>query len=238
MRIRSVIFSIGYAALTFVVSIVVIAMFWLLPRQQRSFFYALWCRAVIAWARLSCGIRFEIHGQENIPERPVVIVSNHQSTWETIFLYQLFAPVVPILKRELLKIPFWGWALRLQKPIAIDRSKPRESVRSLLSQGKERIESGMSVLVFPEGTRAEAGTVGKLSRGGAQLATSVEAPVIPVIHNAGDCWPRGSLLKRPGLVTVIIGEPIPTKDRTSREIADDYERWMDDNMQKLGLRRS
>lgn len=235
LRLRAALFSVGYATLTFVISIVVMAIFWLLPARHRSYLYSLWCRLIVLWLRITCGVRYDVQGTENIPEGPVVIVSNHQSTWETIFLYQLFDPVCPILKKELLDIPFWGWALRLQNPIAIDRSKPREAGKSLLTQGAARIKAGLSVLVFPEGTRAPAGRIRKYSRGGVQLAAATATDVIPVLHNAGNHWPAGSLLKTPGTIQVLIGAPIEAKGKTSRELAAECDAWVEANRAKLGL---
>lgn len=237
MFFRNLLFSIGYALLTLVISVIVMTVFWLLPARKRFYLYALWCRAVVEWLRISCGIRYEVRGKENIPEQPGVILSNHQSTWETIFLYQLFLPVVPILKKELLDIPFWGWALRLQKPIAIDRSKPREASRSIARQGAERLRNGMSVVVFPEGTRAAPERVGRFARSGAQLASRSGAPVIPVLHNAGSRWPSGGGTKKPGVITMLIGEPIPTEGKDSRQIMQEYEQWVEQHMAELGLSR-
>lgn len=236
MRLRSLVFSLGYALLTLVISLTVMTVFWGLSARRRFYLYALWCRMVVAWARISCGIRFRLEGAVPDTERtPVVVVANHQSTWETIFLYSLLEPVVPILKKELLDIPFWGWALRLQKPIAIDRSKPREATRSLLSQGRDRLRSGLSVLVFPEGTRSAPGTIGRFSRSGAQLAASTGAPLVPIVHNAGDCWPPGAWVKKPGLIRVIIGEPMLPEDRTSRELFEECETWFEIHRKELGL---
>lgn len=234
-KLRSLLFSIGYAALTFVISLSVILVFWLLPGKHRFYLFALWCRLVIMWLRLTCGIHYHIEGREHIPAQPVIVLSNHQSTWETIFLYQLFTPVCPILKKELLEIPFWGWAFRLQKPIAIDRSKPREAGRSLLTQGALRLREGLSILVFPEGTRSPAGTLGKFSRGGAQLAAATETPVLPVLHNAGEFWPAGDSKKRPGTITLIIGEPISSVGKHPKELAAEFEAWVADNKHRVGL---
>src|SRR5690554_1316094 len=226
-KFRSGLFGLGYAVLTLITSIIVMAIFWLLPTRQRSYLYGLWCRLVIRWLQITSGVRYQIQGLENIPERPVVIISNHQSTWETIFLYQLFDPVCPILKKELLDIPFWGWALRLQEPIAIDRSKPREAGKSLLTQGAARIKKGLSVLVFPEGTRAPIGGIRKYSRGGAQLASATGTDIVPVLHNAGNHWPAHTTLKRPGVIDVIIGPPIAAAGKTSRELVAECDAWVE-----------
>lgn len=235
LKLRAGLFSLGYAIFTLVISLIVMAMFWLLPVRHRSYFYSLWCRLVLHWLRITCGVRYRIHGAEHIPQRPVVIVSNHQSTWETIFLYQLFDPVCPILKKELLDIPFWGWALRLQQPIAIDRSKPREAGKSLLTQGAARIKAGLSVLVFPEGTRAPPHGIRRYSRGGAQLAAATETDMVPVLHNAGRYWPAGTAIKTPGVIDVIIGPPIVAHGKTARELAAECDAWVEANRDKLGL---
>jgi 1-acyl-sn-glycerol-3-phosphate acyltransferase len=234
-KIRSMSFNLGYAFLTFIISTLIIGLFWLLPPRRRYYLYALWCRLVIRWLRFTCGVSYRIRGLENIPDHPVVVFSNHQSTWETIFLYQLFTPVCPILKKELLDIPFWGWAMRLQRPIAIDRSKPREAGKSLLTQGASRINEGLSILVFPEGTRAAAGTLGKFSRGGAQLAVATDTVVLPVLHNAGFYWPAGTTEKNPGAIDVIIGTPITVSGKTAKEVAAEFEAWVEANREAVGI---
>ena len=235
IQVRSVLFSIGYALLTFVISVSVILVFWLLPPLKRFYLYSLWCKLVLWWLRISCGVSYRVEGLENIPAYPVVVMSNHQSAWETIFLYQLFTPACPILKKELLDIPFWGWAMRLQNPIAIDRSKPREAGRSLLTQGAQRIKQGLSILVFPEGTRAAAGTLGKFSRGGAQLAVATSTPVLPVLHNAGQFWPAGTQLKTPGTVLVVIGKPLHPDGKSAKELAAEFEEWVAANKHVVGI---
>ncbi len=235
MRFRSALFSVGYAFLTFIISTLVILLFWMLPPKGRFYLYALWCKLVVWWLRITCGISYEIMGLENIPAKPVIALSNHQSTWETVFLYQLLTPVCPILKKELLSIPFWGWALRLQKPIAIDRSKPREAGKSLLLQGADRLSQGISILVFPEGTRAPAGKLGKFSRGGAQLATATETDILPILHNAGNCWPARQGNKSPGKITVVIGRPIASGGKHSKELAAEFQEWIEENKATVGI---
>ena len=235
MRFRSALFSVGYAFLTFIISTLVMLLFWMLPTKGRFYLYALWCKLVVWWLQVTCGISYEIIGEENIPDKPVIALSNHQSTWETIFLYQLLTPVCPILKKELLSIPFWGWALRLQKPIAIDRSKPREAGKSLLIQGADRLSKGISILVFPEGTRASAGKLGNFSRGGAQLASATETAILPILHNAGNCWPARQKHKSPGKITVVIGKPIPAAGKHSKELAAEFLGWVEENKSSVGI---
>lgn len=198
----------------------------LVPDRTRYLMATLWCSFILNWLRICCGVRYLVIGVENLPAEPVVILSNHQSQWETIMFYKLVFPVAPILKRELMNIPFWGWALRLQKPIAIDRSKPREAGRSLLVQGIDRIKCGYSVIIFPEGTRSKPGTVKRFSRGGARLAVAARAPIVPIAHDAGSCWPPRSLIKYPGLITVTIGAPIATSDKSDAELTATVEAWI------------
>lgn len=227
--LRSLVFYAGYSIATILISLICITVFWFIPLKRRFFIYSLWCKFVLFWLRITCNVRYDIQGLEHIPNRPVVALSTHQSAWETIFLYGALSPVCPILKKELLKIPFWGWAMYLQKPIAIDRSKPREAGRSLLIQGKQRLGDGMSVVIFPEGTRSPAGTIKTFSRGGAKLAVYANAPALPVIHNSGDCWPARTIMKKSGVIRVRFGPVIETEGKTATEVADIYSEWVKQN---------
>jgi 1-acyl-sn-glycerol-3-phosphate acyltransferase len=155
-----------------------------------------------------------------------VIISNHQSSWETLFFYGLVFPVSPILKKELLRIPFWGWALRLVKPISIDRSNKREAGKSLLTQGRARLKEGNWIVLFPEGRRSAPQTVAKFSRSGAKLAISASVSLLPIAHNAGDCWPKGRFTKTPGVITVTIGLPIDTAGADSSDLTNRCETWI------------
>jgi len=228
--LRSLLFYAGYFIATVLTSITCMIMFWFIPLKKRFIVYSLWCRFVLLWLRLTCGVRYKLEGLENIPTHPVVVLSTHQSAWETIYLYYAVSPVCPILKKELLNIPFWGWAMRLQKPIAIDRSKPREAGRSLLTQGRQRLQDGLSVVIFPEGTRSAAGELKPFSRGGAKLAVSAKTPVLPVIHNAGYCWPAHTILKKPGTIHVRFGKLIGVEGKDSTEVTDAFGEWVRDNM--------
>ncbi len=231
--LRSLVFYAGYFVATILISLICMTVFWFIPLKRRFFLYSLWCQFVLFWLRVTCGVRYDIQGLEHIPKTPVVALSTHQSAWETIFLYYQLSPVCPILKKELLKIPFWGWAMRLQKPIAIDRSKPREAGRSLLVQGKARLNDGLSVVIFPEGTRSPVGTIKAFSRGGAKLAVSAKATALPVIHNAGYCWPAHTMMKRPGVIRVRFGPTIDTEGKTASEVAQAYATWVADNQEVI-----
>lgn len=234
LGIRSLIFYLGYYSGTVFLSTCFILLFPVLPPKGRHMFAGIWCGFVLEWLRLCCGVKYVVHGIENLPKTPAVILANHQSSWETILFYKLIFPVSPILKKELTLIPFWGWSLRLLKPIAIDRSKPREAGRSLLTQGVERIQNGNSVIIFPEGSRSKYGSVKRFSRGGAKLAISANTGIIPIAHNAGYCWPAHEFIKKPGIVTVVIGERMELGERDSSELTADVEGWIRKKVCELG----
>jgi len=192
-----------------------------------------WNRVSVSWMRAVCGVQYEIIGAENVPEGPYVVLAKHQSDWETLFLQYYFAPVSTILKRELLRIPFFGWGLASLKPIAIDRSNPREAIKQLKRLGIQRIEEGNNVLVFPEGTRMAFGEAGNYARGGADIACSAGVPVIPVAHNAGNCCPPRSYMKYSGKITVSIGKPIDSKGKTSRELTAEVKDWIENEIANM-----
>lgn len=223
--LRSALFYVGYVLATIFMSFFFILLFPLLPPRKRYAFAAAWCKSILAWLRISCGVRYEIAGADNLLDQPAVYLSNHQSSWETLLFYTLIFPISPILKKELFKIPFWGWALRLVKPIAIDRSKPREAARSLLSQGEQRLKGGNSIIIFPEGTRSEPGTIRKFSRGGASLAVAAGVPIVPIVHNAGYAWPPRQFIKYPGTISVEFGRAIQTNGSSVNELTDSVEQW-------------
>ncbi len=196
-----------------------------------------WWTGVAVWlTRHIVGIHYEVSGQENIPDQPGVILANHQSTWETFFLPRLFRPQTQLIKRELLLVPFFGWAFALAKPIAIDRSKARDSLQQLTRIGGERLKDGMWILVFPEGTRNLPGQPVKFSRGGAALACANGAPIIPLAHNAGEFWPRHGWGKKPGTIKVMIGPAIYPAGADPRSIVaanKQAEAWINSQLQSL-----
>ena len=183
------------------------------------------------WPRFSnwvlyriCKIEVVVEGEENIPKAPFVIVSNHQGQWETFFYQYFFFPMTTLLKKELLFIPVWGWALALLKPIAIDRGNPVFALRKALREGEQRIVKGFSVLNFPEGTRKDPGEIGGYARSGFELAKKMHVPVLPLVHNSGDCWPAHKFLKYPGAIKLIIGSPLEGIE-SSAEAAKSTEEW-------------
>lgn len=193
-----------------------------------------WC-AIIGWmTKVFCGLTYEVEGLEHInPQRPVIFLSNHQSAWETLALRYILPPHSVVIKRELLWFPIWGWSLLTLKSIVINRKNQRTSLRALLEQGTGYLNEGLSVLIFPEGTRTAPGELRKFSIGGAMLAHKSGYPVIPVAHNAGDFWPRYSFFKYPGVIKVKIGPVIESKGRKAADINAEAESWIAQAMKEM-----
>jgi len=230
---RSIAFYIVYGISGMIAGLVSLFL-WLTPFLFRYSVVMLWNHFALWAAKYIAGINYNIIGLENIPKgTPYVVLCKHQSAWETIFTQIYFKPISTILKRELLRIPFFGWGLALLKPVAIDRSKPRDAMRKVHTEGVARIKDGINLLVFPEGTRIPAGKVGNYARGGAEIACVTGAPVLPVAHNAGELWPVSKILKTRGTLTVVIGKPIFTTGRNSKEITDQVKNWIESEIQKM-----
>lgn len=194
----------------------------------------IWISCLLFMLKLLCGLTYQVEGLENIPrDKAAVILSKHQSAWETIALRLIISPQTAVLKKSLLKIPFGGWALSTLKPIAIDRSNQKEALRMLIEQGVSRLEEGLFVLVFPEGTRVAPGKNKKFNAGGAMLAQKSGFPVLPLAHNAGEFWPRNSFLKYPGVIKVKIGPLIDVQDKKTKDIIFEAETWINDAMLEI-----
>jgi 1-acyl-sn-glycerol-3-phosphate acyltransferase len=183
--------------------------------------------------RLLCGLDYSVEGRQHLPEGGAVVLLKHSSTWETVAQILIFPRQSWVLKRELISIPMFGWAVRRLEPIAIDRKSGATAVQQVLSQGKSRLARGLCVMIFPEGTRMPVGQTRRYGLSGALLASAAGKPVVPVAHNAGFFWPRRGWLKRPGTVRVVIGAPIPTAGREPREINDDVQRWIEAQVAQL-----
>jgi 1-acyl-sn-glycerol-3-phosphate acyltransferase len=177
-----------------------------------------WARGVLWMLKLLCGLDYVVEGRERIPPGNHIIMSKHTSAWETVALFLIFPPQVWVLKRELTWIPLMGWGLKRLEPIAIDRGAGHRAVNQVIEQGKERLASGLWVIIFPEGTRVAVGETRKYGVSGALLATETGNLVVPVSHNAGTFWPRRGIIKKPGTVRVVIGEPISATGKTPREL--------------------
>jgi len=229
---RSIAFALALVLVTPPYALVAMATC-VLPRMLRYRIISGWSRLVIWLSRSILGIDWRIEGFEHLPARPAVILAKHQSAWETMAFQMIFPPQVHVLKRELLWIPFFGWGLALMSPIAINRGRGVAALRSIARRGRERLEQGFWVVVFPEGTRVAPGERRDYQIGGAWLAAESGAPVVPVAHNAGLFWPRNAFLKRSGTVTVRIGPAIDAANRDPKTITRIAETWIEEQQRML-----
>jgi 1-acyl-sn-glycerol-3-phosphate acyltransferase len=206
-----------------------------LPFGVRYSLTTMWNRFAIFWLAVTCGVRHRVTGMENVPTDggPMIIFCKHQSAFETILLPPMFPPQVLVFKRELLWIPFFGWGLASMQPIVLDRSARHQALRTLITEGKERLGRGLWITLFPEGTRVAPGLKGRYNAGGALLAAETGVPVLPIAHNAGVFWPRNSFAKNPGTIDIVIGNVIPTAGRDAREILADAENWIESTTNAL-----
>jgi 1-acyl-sn-glycerol-3-phosphate acyltransferase len=204
------------------------------PYNQRYWVTARWNVMVIWLAKVICGLRYQVLGAENLPDEPVILLSKHQSAWETVFyLMSMPRPLVFVFKKELHYIPFFGWGLALLRMIPIDRSKGKDAFAQVVTQGRKRLANGQWIIMFPEGTRIPVGQKGYYKGGGARLAVETHVPVVPIALNSGNCWPKNSFIKRPGLITVSIGKPISSAGKTAPELMQEVESWIEDEMHKI-----
>ncbi len=198
-----------------------------LPPLSRYRIISGWAHLMLFLLRIICGIHYRVLGAEHIPKTPSIVLSKHQSAWETLAFQQIFPPQVWVLKKELLRIPFFGWGLAMTSPIAIDRGSGKAALKQIVKQGKDRLQQGFWIVIFPEGTRIAPGEKGKYGIGGAWLATHADAPVVPVAHNAGEFWSKDAFVKLPGTITVSIGAPIDSTGMEPGELNTRVEAWIE-----------
>lgn len=205
-----------------------------LPYKSRYYITSRWNVFMIWLAKALCGIRYQVRGMENLPDQPVILLCKHQSAWETIFLLcKMPRPLIFVLKKELLYLPFFGWALALLRMIPIDRSSGRDAFAQVVVHGRKRLADGQWVIMFPEGTRTAVGGQGKYKGGGARLAVETDTVVVPIACNSGECWPKNSFSKKPGLITVSIGPPISPQGKSAGELMQLVENWIESEMRVI-----
>lgn len=234
VAVRSVVFYLFFFFSTAVFALLVLLV-WPLPLAVREAVARTWCRFVLVLLRIVCGVRYRVEGFGNLPPGPAVILSKHQSTWETI----AYRPIFPmqlswVIKKSLFRIPFYGWALKALEEIGIDREAGREALRQIERHGLEHLQACRWVVIFPEGTRTRPGESGKYAQGGARLACAGAVPVVPVAVDSGHCWPADGWRKHPGTITVSIGPPIETAGRGPAEVTRLVRDWIEARMQALG----
>ena len=196
-----------------------------------------WLRLAVRSGELMLGIRNRISGFENLPvgtTAPAILLLKHQSTWETFCMPTLMPhPLAYVFKKELLYVPFFGWAMAKMDMIHIDRSKRAQAFNKVVQQGQRMLDQGTWVIMFPEGTRIPRGEQGAYKTGGTRLAVATGAPVIPIAVTSAKCWPRKALIKRPGVVDFSIGKPIPSQGREADELMREVEAWIEAEMRRL-----
>jgi len=235
LKLRAFLFALGFYPVTILYSIPCILIGPFLPFRQRFAFFTGINYFYIYWLKWVCGVDTRIQGREHLPSSGAfVVLGNHQSEWETLYFQILVRPQVVVLKKELLKIPFFGWALGLLKPIALDRSQRRGALKQLLEQGAARLNEGIPIVMFPQGTRVKVGEEGKFNKGGAMLAVKAGVPIVPIVHNAGLLWPGKSFVKYPGVIDVHIGPAVATEGRSIEEVHAEVTQWMLERMKLLG----
>jgi 1-acyl-sn-glycerol-3-phosphate acyltransferase len=230
--LRSIIFLAGGLLITAVFGVFVPlgGIFGLRPAAWVASTYT---QVMLAWVEWTCGISYEVRGWENVPKDPAIIMSKHQSAWETLFMEAKFPPQCWIVKKELLWLPFVGWSLMAIRAIAIDRSSGQSAREQIVEKGARRIKEGMWVSIFPEGTRIPPGKAGRYGIGGALLATRTGTPILPIAHNAGEFWGRYSFRKHAGVVKVVIGPLIATQGRDAISVNREVQQWIEGQMRVI-----
>ena len=229
---RALIFYAGLGISTLLVAPVSLLIY-PVPFQYRYAFITFWTRFNLWWLRITCNLRHEVTGRENIPDGPAIIMCKHQSAFETLALQIIFPAQTWVLKRELLHIPIYGWALASLDPIAIDRGSAVKSFRQIVDQGCKKLADNIWVVIYPEGTRVAPGQRRKYLPGGGLLAEKSGYPVVPVSHNSGYFWPRNSLIKKPGKIEIVIGPAIQSKGKSATEITSEVENWIEQTANQL-----
>lgn len=196
-----------------------------------------WLKLAVNSGQWILGIRNRITGFENLPTgttAPAVLLVKHQSTWETLVMPAIMPhPLAYVFKRELLHIPFFGWSMARMDMIHIDRKDGSRAFAKVVQQGRRLLSQGNWVIMFPEGTRIPRGEVGQYKSGGTRLAIACGAPVIPIAVTSAKCWPRKAFIKRPGVVDISIGKPIPTEGRKADELMREVQDWIEAEMRRL-----
>ncbi len=227
--LRSLITFLGFIIIGVVIT--PIMLLFSLPFWGRPFhaIVRVWCKMNLGWLRIAAGVKYRVLGEENLQhleKKPHLLLSNHQSTFETYLYSILLPPHSFVLKKQLLYIPFFGWGLAKTKPISIDREAGRAALKKMVSQAQERFQIDRSVIIFPEGTRANPDQKVPYKKGAFIVAKELNAPILPLAINSGRAWPKGSFLKYPGTITLTIGKPIMTEGRKIGEIATETETWI------------
>lgn len=204
-----------------------------LPHHVRRRSVVPWVNFTIWLVKHLLGIPYRLIGAENIPAHAAIVLAKHQSAWETLMLQEVFKDTVFVWRKEIKYLPFFGWALASIPMIETDRNASRSSLKRLVDQGRDRLDNGYTVIIFPEGTRSRPGSKNRYKIGGAHLAVETGTPVVPVALNSGEFWGRNALFKKCGIVTVSVGPAIDPQGLGASEITDRAEAWIEAEMRRI-----
>jgi len=226
---RSLLFYFCYAPLTIFFGTLSLLLL-LLPTKFGQSVIVYWNASALFLLRWCCNIQYEVTGFTKALDSPCIIIANHQSPWETLFLQWYFRPISAVLKKQLLSIPFFGWGLKVTQPIAIDRDNPIQAIKQIKSDGVARLQAGNHMLIFPEGTRMSPSELGSYKRSSADIAKLAGVPLVPIAHNGGEHWLNKRILKRPGIIQVVIGEPINIGDKNTKILMQEIKIWTQEQL--------
>ncbi|MDQ2069796.1 lysophospholipid acyltransferase family protein [Natronospira bacteriovora] len=218
----------------------VAALFLVLPfgYRARLGIASSWARTNLWVLKHVCRLDYSVEWRGQLPEQPCVIYMKHESTWETLAQMAVFRVQQSwVLKREILRIPVFGWGMFFMRPIAIDRRGGRRAVEQLVSQGQEKFAEGNYVMIFPEGHRMKPGKTRRYGMGGALLAREAGVPIVPMVHNAGDFWARVQFGKRPGTIQVVVGDAIWPGERSPQALNAEVQLWMERELRRISPNR-
>ena len=230
--IGSIIFNAFFYLSLIPITTIIISLYFFISTKHLQSLGAVWIKVVLNALKILCGVSWKVEGIENIPNTPCIVVSNHQGQWESFFLQTLFIPSTSIIKKELLLIPLFGWALRCMRPITLNRLNRMSSLKKVIKKGVIKLKNGFSIILFPEGTRIspERG-VQPFARSCGLLSVKSGFPLLPICHNSGKYWKNKKFIKSPGKVVLRIGEPILGRD--PKMITNDAYNWVKNNYDKI-----
>jgi 1-acyl-sn-glycerol-3-phosphate acyltransferase len=230
--IGSIIFNAFFYLSLIPITTIIISLYFFISTKRLQWLGAMWIKVVLNALKFLCGVSWKVEGIENIPNTPCIVVSNHQGQWESFFLQTLFIPSTSIIKKELLLIPLFGWALRCMKPITLNRLNRMGSLKKVIRKGVIKLKNGFSIILFPEGTRIspEKG-IQPFARSCGLLSVKSGFPVLPICHNSGKYWKNKRFIKSPGKVILRIGEPILGRD--PKVITNDAYNWVKNNYEEI-----
>ena len=230
--IGSIIFNAFFYLSLIPITTIIISLYFFISTKLLQKLGAMWIKVILNALKFLCGVSWKVEGIENIPNTPCIVVSNHQGQWESFFLQTLFIPSTSIIKKELLLIPLFGWALRCMKPITLNRLNRVSSLKKVIKKGVIKLKNGFSIILFPEGTRIspEKG-IQPFARSCGLLSVKSGFPVLPICHNSGKYWKNKKFIKSPGKVVLRIGEPILGRD--PKVIANDAYNWVKNNYEEI-----